>query len=105
VHELTIVNLGKRLEGIGEESFRECTSLRDIIIIPPAVKAINDKSFLGCSQMTSVILGEGLEKIGEGAFEECTSLHDIIIPPVVKAISSQTFFNCSLFLVTIKDIV
>jgi hypothetical protein len=49
------------------EAFAECTTLHEIWI-PPAVKAIKERSFSQCSQLTTVILGKGMEEIGEDAF-------------------------------------
>jgi hypothetical protein len=53
------------------------------ILIPPAVKRIEDGAFVRCSQLTIANLGEGLEKIGD-AVGDCASLHKILIPPIIK---------------------
>ncbi len=63
--QLTIVNGGKGLEEIGRWAFCDCTLLHEILI-PPAVKAIKDYAFHGCTQMTAVNGGKGLED-----WEEC----------------------------------
>jgi hypothetical protein len=90
---MTVI-LGEGLEEIGEAAFGECTSLREISI-PHAVKAIKDRAFCQCSQLSVVILGEGLEEIGEDAFHECTSLHEIVIPQAVRDIKDSAFHGCS----------
>jgi hypothetical protein len=46
------------------------------ILIPPTIKSIEDRTFYGCSQLTTAIVGKGLEEIGEGAFAHCTLLND-----------------------------
>ena len=46
--QLTIVNLGEGLEEIGACAFARCTSLQRLVI-PPAVKLIQDSAFIGCS--------------------------------------------------------
>jgi hypothetical protein len=83
------VNGGEGLEEIGMGEFSKCTSLNEILI-PPAVKLINDKAFLNCSQLTRTLNGgEGLEEIEEGAlYSECISLHKILVPPTVKTIKN-----------------
>ena len=86
--------LGEGLEEIRERAFRECTSLREILI-PPAVKVMKGWAFSKCSQLTDVILGEGLEEIGVGAFARCTSLHRLVIPLSVRRIHKKAFFRCS----------
>ncbi len=47
------MTLGEGLEEIREKTFKECTSLRHIVI-PPAVKVIDDSAFNNCSNLTSV---------------------------------------------------
>mgnify|MGYP000972390201 CR=1 FL=1 len=90
---LTNAELPERLEELGEGAFRQCTSLR-AIIIPKFVKVIPSRAFYECSALTSVKLSEGLEEIGEGAFCGCTSLNAIIIPPIVKVIPEGAFYGC-----------
>jgi hypothetical protein len=71
---LTTVLLGEELEeicpegGMWEGAFRECTSLREIVI-PPRVRVIGGQAFYRCTQLTTVALGERLEEIGQEAFK------------------------------------
>ncbi len=92
--QLAIVILGEGLEEIEEDAFRECMSLREIVI-PLAVRKIKKRTFLCCSQLAIVVLGEGLEEIGKWAFRECTSLREIVIPPAVRVIHDEAFHECS----------
>jgi hypothetical protein len=91
---LTTVNGGEGLEDIGDYAFYGCTSLREITI-PPAVKAIKEKAFWGCSQLTTVNLSEGLEQIGKRAFGRCISLQRIVIPSTVIAIHKKACYHCT----------
>ncbi len=59
--QLTTVILGEGLEEIGEEAFRECTSLHEILIAQ-AVKVIKDLAFSGCSSLTRVVFCDVIEK-------------------------------------------
>jgi hypothetical protein len=70
---------------------------RDVINVRVhlSVKAIKDRAFKYCEQLTTVILNDGLEQIGEEAFRQCTSLQHIMIPPTVKAIQRRAFYDCS----------
>ena len=47
-------------------AFESRTSL-NVIMIPPAVKVINDGAFMCCVQLTTENLCEGLEEIGKQA--------------------------------------
>ena len=90
--QLAIVVLGEGLEEIGKWAFRECTSLREIVI-PPAVRVIHKWAFAHCLHLTIVVLGEGLEEIGQGAFLNCTLLREIAIPPAIRVIR-EAFDDC-----------
>jgi hypothetical protein len=61
------------------------------IVIPPSIRAIEERAFYGCSELAIVILGEGLKEIGEAAFARCTSLREIVIPPAVRVIHEGAF--------------
>jgi hypothetical protein len=90
---LTIVFLGEGVEEIGELAFYGCTSLREIVI-PPAIRVLNDLTFRECSELMIVVLGKGLEEIGWRAFSQCPSLRQIQIPPAVRAIEDCAFHGC-----------
>jgi hypothetical protein len=77
---LMSVKLHDGIEVIGEESFQQCTSLREIFI-PPAIRAIKNGAFKGCSGLTTAILNDGLQEIGAYAFYGCTTLVQITTPP------------------------
>lgn len=63
--------------------------------IPPAVRAINNGAFCGCSMLMTVHLDYGLEEIDDLAFCGCMSLVRINIPPVVRVIKHGAFAECS----------
>jgi hypothetical protein len=70
-------------EEIGEEAFKDCTSMEEIVI-PNAVRAIKEAAFrMGLTRAT---LGDGLEEIeiGEMAFGYCSSMEEIVIPSAVR---------------------
>ena len=67
--QLITVDLTDGLEEIGEEAFSRCESLQHIVI-PPAVSAIEKKTFYQCYQLANIHLGIGLKEIGERSFQE-----------------------------------
>lgn len=73
-------NLIKFAEQLGFGAFYNCTSLNSIDL--PWVKSIGNQSFYNCSGLQSVNIGSGnkLESIGLGAFQNCTSLKEITLP-------------------------
>lgn len=73
-------------EEIGEEAFKDCTSMEEIVI-PNAVRAIKEVAFrMGLTRAT---LGNGLEEIGEMAFGYCSSMEEIVIPSAVREDTRQ----------------
>ena len=100
--QLRIVILNDELNEIGVDAFR-CTSIEEIVI-PNAVRAIHERAFSCCSELTTVTLGDGLEEIGKCSFAWCTSLNEILIPNAVKTIETYAFAHCSgLTTVTLGD--
>ena len=88
---------------IGEDVFRDCTSLTSVTI-PGSVTSIGSSTFEDCDSLTSVTIGNGVTSIGDHAFYSCNSLTSITIPNSVTSIGGSAFGYCtSLTSVTIPD--
>ena len=88
---------------IGEDAFRDCTSLTSVTI-PGSVTSIGSLTFYNCNSLTSVTIGNGVTSICEGAFAGCFSLASVIIPDSVTSIGVYAFWGCtSLTSVTIGN--
>ena len=97
----TTVVIPDGVTGIGNEAFRDCTSLKGVTI-PDSVTSIGYNAFLGCTSLTDVTIGSGVTSIGSEAFKNCTSLKGVTIPDSVTTIGSSAFKGCeSLASVTI----
>jgi aerobic-type carbon monoxide dehydrogenase small subunit (CoxS/CutS family) len=93
---LTTVTIGNGLKEIlGAWVLNNCTLLEDIVVIPNAVKMIEDHTLGNCSGSTTVTLDEGLEEIGEEACYSCTLLQHMVIPNAIKTIEDHAFRSCS----------
>ena len=79
---------------IGEEAFRDCTSLTSVTI-PSSVTSIGRYAFYYCTSLTSVTIGNSVTSIGDLAFYNCTSLTNITIPNSVTSIGWSAFYNCT----------
>ena len=58
------------------------------------VTSIGERTFFGCSKLTSVVSPEGVTSIGECAFYDCNSLESVTIPSSVTSIGEGVFANC-----------
>lgn len=90
---LHFIHLPDSLEEIGEESFRGCGNLEEMII-PEKTTKIGDSAFRDCIKMKRLIVTNSCIKIGERAFENCASLTDITLPDELTEIYAGIFNSC-----------
>jgi hypothetical protein len=79
---------GSRLSQIDEGAFRDCTSLKSIVI-PKMVRILKEHCFSGCSSLCSVVFESGskLEAIEYEAFSDCMALESLCLPASLRVLS------------------
>ena len=82
-----------KIRELGEAIFYQCRILKNIII-PNAVKIINNNAFIFCESLETVTMSEGLINIGENVFYECEKLTNINIPNSIRYIGNSAFNFC-----------
>ena len=114
--ELKKVTLKNGVRSIGEDAFRDCSSLESVIFENTVLEKISDGAFSGCSALSSIALPdsvteiernaffetglrniqlpEKLTLIGGGAFCNCKNLKQVQLPPQLKELGEGAFFNC-----------
>ena len=115
--ECWVIKFDGDVTSIGEEAFRQCSSLASVTIpegvtsieemafaycdnlpsitIPNSVTSIEKMAFEGCSSFTSVTIPEGVTSIGYRVFADCTSLASVTIPEGVTSIGEGAFLRCN----------
>ena len=79
---------------IDSRFFYQATALRGITI-PDTVEEIGEEAFKECSSLEQVVfLGEKINKIGYSAFEKCFNLKECYIPRGLKVLEQRTFKDC-----------
>ena len=79
---------------IGERTFYGCSGLTSIEI-PNSVTSIGNDAFYYCSGLTSVNIPNSVMSIGNYAFSGCRGLTSIDIPNSVTSIGNSAFSGCS----------
>lgn len=119
------VTLKNGVRSIGEDAFRDCSSLEGVIFENTVLEKISDGAFWGCSALSSIALPDSvteiernaffetglrniqlpaqLNKLGTDAFRNCTSLDKIDIPAGLTQIEPDTFCNTGLTSVTLHE--
>ena len=99
--DLTIPSSVTRYDGttyavtsIGDRTFFGCSGLTSVTI-PNSITSIGDEAFSGCSGLTSANIGSSVTSIGQYAFSSCSSLTSANIPNSITWIGSFAFRNCS----------
>ena len=81
-----------KLKSIGAAAFKECTELQ-MMTLPPALQAIGDEAFMGCSYLSNVIIPGNVRTIGARAFKNCTGFTAALIEHGVKSIGEECFYG------------
>lgn len=87
------VTLKNGVRSIGEDAFRDCSSLEGVIFENTVLEKISDGAFWGCSALSSIVLPDSVTEIERNAFFE-TGLRNIQLPEKLTLIGGGAFFNC-----------
>lgn len=87
------VTLKNGVRSIGEDAFRDCSSLESVIFENTVLEKISDGAFSGCSALSSIALPDSVTEIEKYAFFE-TGLRNIQLPEKLTLIGAYAFCNC-----------
>ncbi len=91
--ENTEIIFEENTTSISDRSFSGCSGLTSVII-PNSVTSIGNSAFDGCRGLKKITLGSGIKEIGNNAFSGCYSLQNIQVDENCKNYDSRGNCNC-----------
>lgn len=90
---------------IGNDAFKDCSSLKSVSLADKNCKYIADGAFSGCRLLNSfTFVGEsGLEKIGNETFLDAQDLTSIVFPRTIKEVGAGAFQDSGLETVVFNE--
>ncbi|MBE6664406.1 MAG: hypothetical protein E7602_07940 [Ruminococcaceae bacterium] len=79
---------------IQESVFKECLSLKSVVIEGELKYKEKTSHFYGCTALETVDLGS-MTSLGDYVFKNCTSLKQVVLPSTMTSIAKETFMGCS----------
>ena len=113
---LVQVEIPEGLSYLGESAFRNCSNLKQDIIIPPTVWEIKDyafessgirsvelnsrsigyKAFYKCKYLERIVLSEGIRSIRGEAFADCSGISGkVVLPSTLTELGHSVFYRCN----------
>ena len=83
---------GEPVIAVAEGGFRECTSLRELVLYAPLAR-IGANAFRGCSGLLAIGLPDSVEEVGEMAFYGCINAVSLRLGSALDYIASNAFYG------------
>ena len=97
------LTLPEGVERIEDRAFLGCTQIK-VVELPSSVKSIGTDAFELCTNLRRIDMPDGLVEIGKYAFKSCSSLTYVLCPSTLEKIGTRAFMNCkSLLKVTLSE--
>lgn len=90
---ITSVSIGEGITSIGEFSFANCVSLKEIVL-PDSVERIRTYAFYESFLLEKVICGKGMKVIENSAFGRVPSLKQVQLNEGLVSIEKNAFHGC-----------
>lgn len=92
----TITRDGTAVYGIKDAAFKGNTTIKSITV-PDSYETIGQEAFRECAALEEVIFGEDSEltRIGPSAFNNCVKLSTISLPPLLEDLGNFAFYKCA----------
>ena len=90
---LTSFTFPKTISSFPIATFKENTTIKEIIMLDGSLTEIPTDAFKGCTKLSDVMLPYGVTKIGSGAFQNC-AFENISLPTSLVEIGPNAFESC-----------
>lgn len=91
---LRSILLPRMIKRIDNEAFYGCTKLEEVRFMRGTdTRSIGNEAFRECSSLSRINLPDAVETIGDKCFYECTSLRRIDLPYSLRSIGSEAFYK------------
>ena len=87
------VTVPKTVKEIGEETFFECDSLREVVL-DQGLEIIGSYAFYRCKELEKIDIPDTVKEIGEGAWKDCEKLTEIKLPDGLTCLEDSLFSWC-----------
>lgn len=103
-NKLTKITIASTVEKLGENTFRNCTALYNLVWNSSSIKRIPANCFWGCTALKEINIKESVEELGDYCFRECSSLNKVTIPQksALKLIGTNILAGNNAALVTFE---
>lgn len=94
---ITYLEIGPNLLGIGNFAFYNCTTLQTITV-GNGIQEIGHNAFDGCHNMATITFegtGNNMTYIADETFKDCWALDNFKLPPGITRIFDNAFENCT----------
>ena len=78
---------------IGDNAFKQCTAMTEIII-PNNILTIGASVFVNCDSLTSINIPYSVTSLGQGVFNACSNLEHVTIGSGITSIGEYAFYLC-----------
>lgn len=97
--KLTSIEIPSGITGIGNNAFKDCTTLSAVTFAQPCnVKSIGESAFMGCRALTSIEIPCSVTSIGNGSFRNCSTFSTLsfVQPSNLQSIGEFAFHSTAL---------
>lgn len=99
--KLTSVYIPETVRKVGDEAFRSCVSLTNVIFSSrqngrEGVQIIGCRAFMNCTALSGVQLPDSLSSIAGEAFGGCCNLREITLPGELMLLDGGAFDRCTI---------